>query len=153
MLKGRIDLRRLLHRQIHLLEIDAQQPRGDLRPGPTGEANWKFDFAPKGDSGTPVEIGSVSITDGNITFFDPQFKTDVALAVHTEPASDGNDARLVASWPAYEDALKKAGIRYQGYVYPGVEHGFNNDTTPRFDKAAADLAWGRTIALFRRTLA
>ena len=95
MLKVRIDLRRLLHRQIHLLEIDAQQPRGDLRPGPTGEANWKFDFAPKGDSGTPVEIGSVSITDGNITFFDPQFKTDVVLAVHTEPASDGNDARLV----------------------------------------------------------
>jgi len=65
----------------------------------------------------------------------------------------GNDARLVATWPAYEDALKKAGIRYQGYVYPGVEHGFNNDTTPRFDKAAADLAWGRTMALFRQTLA
>ena len=64
-----------------------------------------------------------------------------------------NDARLVGLWPAYEDALKKAGVRYQGYIYPGVEHGFNNDTTPRFNKAAADLAWGRTIALFRRTLA
>jgi carboxymethylenebutenolidase len=65
----------------------------------------------------------------------------------------GNDARLVGLWPAYEDALKKAGVHYQGYVYPGVEHGFNNDTTPRFNKPAADLAWGRTIALFRRTLA
>jgi len=65
----------------------------------------------------------------------------------------GNDARLVGTWPAYEEALKKAGIRYQGYVYTGVEHGFNNDTTPRFDKAAAALAWARTIALFRRTLA
>ena len=65
----------------------------------------------------------------------------------------GNDARLVGTWPAYEDALKKAGVRYQGYVYPGAEHGFNNDTTPRFNKEAADLAWGRTLALFRRSLA
>jgi carboxymethylenebutenolidase len=65
----------------------------------------------------------------------------------------GNDARLVGLWPAYEDALKKAGVRHQGYVYPGVEHGFNNDTTPRFNKEAAALAWGRTIALFRRTVA
>ncbi|PZU11441.1 dienelactone hydrolase family protein [Sphingomonas sp.] len=65
----------------------------------------------------------------------------------------GNDARLVGLWPDYEAALKAAGVKYEGYVYPGVEHGFNNDTTPRFNKAAADLAWGRTIALFKRTLA
>ena len=64
----------------------------------------------------------------------------------------GNDARIDAMWPAYETALKKAGKRYQAFIYPGVEHGFNNNTTPRFDKAAAALAWDRTLALFKRTL-
>lgn len=64
-----------------------------------------------------------------------------------------NDARVNAGWPAYEAALKAAHVRYQAFIYPGVEHGFNNDTTPRFDAAAADLAWKRTLTLFRRTLA
>jgi carboxymethylenebutenolidase len=62
------------------------------------------------------------------------------------------DERLVAGWPKYEEALKAAGVKYQGYVYDGVEHGFNNDTTPRFDAAAAKLAWSRTLDLFNRTL-
>ncbi|HEX7874356.1 MAG TPA: dienelactone hydrolase family protein [Sphingobium sp.] len=64
----------------------------------------------------------------------------------------GNDARTNAGWPPYEEALKKAGKHYTAYIYDGAEHGFNNDTTPRFNKAAADLAWSRTLALFRRTL-
>jgi carboxymethylenebutenolidase len=64
----------------------------------------------------------------------------------------GNDTRLVGTWPTYEAALKAAGVKYQGYVYPGVEHGFNNDTTPRYDEKAAALAWQRTIELFKRTL-
>ena len=65
----------------------------------------------------------------------------------------GNDARLVESWPAHEAALIAAGITYHGHVYAGAEHGFNNDTTPRFDRASADLAWGRTVELFTRALA
>ena len=65
----------------------------------------------------------------------------------------GNDTRLVEGWPAHEAALKAAGVRYQGFVYPGAEHGFNNDTTPRFNAEAAALAWSRTLELFRRTLA
>ena len=64
----------------------------------------------------------------------------------------GNDKRLVEGWPAYEAALKAANVRYEGYVYPNAEHGFNNDTTPRFDAAAAKLAWDRTIALFKKQL-
>lgn len=64
----------------------------------------------------------------------------------------GNDTRTNAAWPGYEAALKQAGIRYHAHIYEGAEHGFNNDTTPRFDKAAADLAWSRTLALFKRTL-
>lgn len=62
------------------------------------------------------------------------------------------DTRLVAGWPKHEEALKAAGIKYQGFVYEGVEHGFNNDTTPRYDQAAASLAWSRTLELFNRTL-
>jgi carboxymethylenebutenolidase len=57
----------------------------------------------------------------------------------------GADTRITSGWPAYEAALKSAGVRYQAYVYPNVQHGFNNDTTPRYDKAAAQLSWQRTI--------
>lgn len=62
------------------------------------------------------------------------------------------DERLVAAWPKYEEALKAAGVKYQGFIYDGVEHGFNNDTTPRFDANAAKLAWSRTLELFNRRL-
>jgi carboxymethylenebutenolidase len=64
----------------------------------------------------------------------------------------GNDKRLVEGWPAHEAALKAAGVRYEGYVYPNAEHGFNNDTTPRYDAASAKLAWDRTIAHFNKHL-
>ncbi|TFW18282.1 dienelactone hydrolase family protein [Duganella callida] len=64
----------------------------------------------------------------------------------------GNDERIRAGWPAYEKALKEAGVKYEYHVYPGVEHGFNNDTTPRYDAAAAKLAWQRTIDFFRTRL-
>ncbi|MDB5935126.1 MAG: carboxymethylenebutenolidase [Massilia sp.] len=63
------------------------------------------------------------------------------------------DERVRAGWPAYEAALKAAGANYQYYVYPGTEHGFNNDTTPRYDEAAARLAWQRTIDFFKNHLA
>ena len=62
------------------------------------------------------------------------------------------DSRINEGWPAYETALKVAGTRYQAFIYPGVNHGFHNDTTPRYDAAAADLAWGRTVAFFRANL-
>jgi len=64
----------------------------------------------------------------------------------------GKDDRLLATWPKYEEALKAAHTNYTAYVYPGVEHGFNNDTTPRYDDAAAKLAWQRTLTLFGQTL-
>jgi len=64
----------------------------------------------------------------------------------------GNDTRVNAAWPAYETALKAASIRYEALIYEGAEHGFNNDTTPRYKPDAADLAWQRTLSLFERTL-
>jgi carboxymethylenebutenolidase len=62
------------------------------------------------------------------------------------------DESINAAWPEYEAALKKAGVRHALYQPAGTQHGFNNDTTPRYDKAAADEAWRRMLALFERTL-
>ncbi len=62
------------------------------------------------------------------------------------------DERINASWPEYEAALKAAGVTYERHFYPGTQHGFLNDTTPRFDEAAAKLAWERTVAFFRKHL-
>ncbi len=63
-----------------------------------------------------------------------------------------NDDRINAGWPPFETALKAAGARYEMYRYPGTQHGFNNDTTPRYDEAAARLAWQRTVAFLDREL-
>jgi carboxymethylenebutenolidase len=62
------------------------------------------------------------------------------------------DERINASWPAYEGALKAANVRFERHLYPGTQHGFNNDTTPRYDAAAAKLAWERTLAHFNKYL-
>ena len=75
-------------------------------------------------------------------------KIKAALLIHYA----GNDDRIDAGWPAYEAALKAAGVKYEAFIYPGVQHGFNNDTTPRFDAAAAKLAWSRTIDFFNAHL-
>jgi len=64
-----------------------------------------------------------------------------------------DDPNVNATWPAYEAALKAAGTRYEAHVYPGTGHGFHNDFTPRYNEAAAKLAWERTLAWFRRHLA
>jgi carboxymethylenebutenolidase len=63
------------------------------------------------------------------------------------------DTRLASTWPAYDAALKAANVPHEGYIYPGAVHGFNNDATPeRYNKAAADLAWQRTIDWFDKYL-
>lgn len=62
------------------------------------------------------------------------------------------DTRINEGWPAYEAALKANGKTYEAHIYPGVNHGFHNDSTPRYDEAAAELAWARTLDWFRRHL-
>jgi carboxymethylenebutenolidase len=74
-------------------------------------------------------------------------KIKAAVLVH----HGGEDTRLVMAWPEYEAAMKAAGVRHEGHVYPGAVHGFNNDATPqRYNKAAADQAWKSTVAWFNR---
>ena len=63
-----------------------------------------------------------------------------------------NDKRVNAGWPAYEEALKENDKTYQAYIYPDTNHGFHNDTTPRYDEDAAKLAWERTLAFFNQHL-
>jgi len=63
------------------------------------------------------------------------------------------DKGINEGWPAYEAALKASGKTYEAYIYPGVNHGFHNDSTPRYDEAAAKLAWDRTMAWFHKYLA
>ena len=75
-------------------------------------------------------------------------KIKAAILVH----HGSMDARLVAGWPAYEEALKANHVNYAGYVYEGAQHGFHNDTTPRYDEAAAKLAWKRTLDTFHKNL-
>ena len=63
-----------------------------------------------------------------------------------------NDERVNSTFPGYEAGLRAAGVKFEALKYPGTQHGFNNDTTPRYDDVAAKQAWARTIALFNRTL-
>jgi len=62
------------------------------------------------------------------------------------------DPNINGRWPAYEEALKANGVKYEAHIYPKTNHGFHNDTTPRYDEAAAKLAWQRTIDHFNKTL-
>ena len=63
-----------------------------------------------------------------------------------------NDERINAQWPAYEAALKSAGVRHEAFIYEGTQHGFHNNPTPRYDEKAANLSWERTLAHFRQHL-
>ena len=67
-------------------------------------------------------------------------KVKASLLVHMAESDKGINGR----WPEYAAALKQANVPHESYIYPGTQHGFNNDTTPRYDEAAAKLAWQRT---------
>ena len=73
---------------------------------------------------------------------------NAAVLVH----HGANDTRLVEGWPAYEEALRANDVTYEGFIYPNANHGFHNNTTPRYDEAAATQAWARTVAWFNEHL-
>ena len=95
----------------------------------------------------------------------PELKAGVPFYGNQPPADDvskikapllihyaENDERINAGWPAYEKSLKEHHKKYEAFIYPGTQHGFNNDTTPRYDAEAAKLAWSRTVEFFKNHL-
>ncbi|MGH8316056.1 MAG: dienelactone hydrolase family protein [Steroidobacterales bacterium] len=95
----------------------------------------------------------------------PELKAAVPFYGNQPPAADvpkihapllihyaETDERINAGWPAYEAALKENKKKYEVFIYPGTQHGFNNDTTPRYDAEAATLAWSRTVTFFKKHL-
>ncbi|HJR57279.1 MAG TPA: dienelactone hydrolase family protein [Rhizomicrobium sp.] len=87
-------------------------------------------------AGVPYYGAAAAVTDV------PKIKAAM-LVLHGEA-----DTRLAGGWPAYQAALKEAGVPHEGHIYPKAQHGFHNDTTPRYDEAAAKDAWTRTVAWF-----
>jgi carboxymethylenebutenolidase len=89
-----------------------------------------------------------------VPFYGAQPPLDLVPQIHAPLLLQyaGLDTRITDGWPAYEAALKQNNKEYQAYIYPNVNHGFHNDTTPRYDKAAAELAWKRTIDFFTAKL-
>lgn len=89
-----------------------------------------------------------------VPFYGPQPPADEAAHIRAPMQLHyaGEDERVNAGWPDFEAALKSAGVKYEAFVYPKVQHGFNNDTTPRYDAPAADLAWKRTVAFLAKNL-
>ena len=85
---------------------------------------------------------------GNVPAAEEAAKVKTPILAHFAAV----DERINASWPAYEAALKAAGVNLTSYQYAGTQHGFNNDTTPRYDAAAAKLAWDRTMDFFAKYL-
>jgi carboxymethylenebutenolidase len=89
-----------------------------------------------------------------VPFYGPQPSAENAAKIKSPMLIHyaGLDQRINAGWPAFETALKAAGVKYQQFTYPNVNHGFHNDTTPRYDEAAAKLAWSRTTVFFKENL-
>jgi carboxymethylenebutenolidase len=94
-----------------------------------------------------ADIAAVAPFYGGPPAKDDSVKIKAAVMVHHGEL----DTRLAGTWPAYDAALKEANVPHEGYIYPGAVHGFNCDATPeRYNKAAADLAWQRTIGWFNK---
>lgn len=107
--------------------------------------------------GTIVNTMATRLPDmkAGVPFYGGRPKTEAAAKIKAAMQMHyaGNDTRTNAGWPAYEAALKAAGVPYEMHLYANTEHGFHNDTTPRYDEAAAKLAWSRTLGWLRKYLA
>jgi carboxymethylenebutenolidase len=123
-----------------------QQPEGNGQLGATGFCygggitNFLATRLPELKAAVPFYGAQPSVED--------TAKIKAPLLIHYAE----NDERINAGWPVWEAALKASGVNYQVFIYPGAQHGFNNDTTPRYDEVSAKLAWSRTLAFFNKNL-
>ena len=151
-------------------EDEARATLRQARPGQDARRHGRRRRLPEGAPECTGKVGAVGFCyGGGIVNMLATRVPDLAAAVpfygNTPPTDDiakikapllihyaENDQRINAMWPAYEAALKAAGVQYTMHMYPGTQHGFNNNTTPRFDEAAAKLAWQRTLDFFNQHL-
>jgi carboxymethylenebutenolidase len=91
---------------------------------------------------------------GAVPYYGPQPRAEDAAKIRAPILAHyaGQDERINAGIPAFESALKASGVQHEIHVYPGTQHGFHNDTTPRYDEAAAKLSWQRSLAFFKKHL-
>lgn len=145
-LQAKIDPQKLMNDFFAAVEWLMKDPAGTGKVGITG-----FCYGGGVANATAVAYPELAAA---VPFYGRQPKTeDVArikapLLLHYAELDSG----INEGWPAYEKALKAGGKTYEAFVYPGVNHGFHNDSTPRYDEAAANLAWERTLAWFKRYL-
>ncbi|MBO9651152.1 MAG: dienelactone hydrolase family protein [Variovorax sp.] len=142
-------------------KLDQARTREDF----VAAANWL-----KGRPDSNGKIGAIGFCWGGgmvhtLSTRLPELNAAVVFYGNTPPPADAEkvksplliqraaiDERINAAWPAYEAALKAANVKFIAYEYPGTQHGFNNDTTPRFDAAAAKLAWSRSVEFLKAQL-
>ena len=91
---------------------------------------------------------------GAVPYYGPQPKAEDAAKIRAPMLLHyaGEDSGINAQWPAFESVLKANGVKYEMHMYPGAQHGFHNDSTPRYDEVAAKLSWSRTLAFFKKYL-
>jgi carboxymethylenebutenolidase len=146
-LQAQVDPEKLMNDFFAAIEYLRASPLGTGKVGITG-------FCYGGGVSNAAAVAYPEL-DAAVPFYGRQAKPDdvvrikAPLLLHFAEKDDN----VNATWPAYEAALKKAGTTYEAYVYPGTNHGFHNDSTPRYDQAAAALAWERTLGWFRKYLA
>ena len=95
-----------------------------------------------------------NVLDAGVPFYGRQAPLDLAADIKSPLCiqNASTDARILEGAPAYEEVLSRVGVEFEAHIYEGASHGFHNNTTPRFDESAANLAWSRTIEFFNSKL-
>ena len=143
---GKIDMPKTRADQVAAVRFLQTLPEGNGRVGVVGFC-WGGGMANYLATAVPDLAAAVPFYGGQPPAEDVA-KIKAPLQLHYA----GTDERVNAGWPAYDAALKAAGVPHEGFIYAGTQHGFNNDTTPRFDATAAALAWQRTVAFLKAHL-
>jgi carboxymethylenebutenolidase len=145
-LQQQVDPRKLMNDFFAAIEFLARHPAATGKVGMTG-------FCYGGGVANAAAVAYPELA-AAVPFYGRQPRPEDVSRIHAPLLLHyaGLDTGINNGWPAYEAALKAQSKTYEAYIYPGVNHGFHNDSTPRYDEAAAALAWERTVGWFKRYL-